>query len=88
MKGSDHDISTTTLSHSYRHQESGDNAHSDAVRPLASEPNQADLRFLTELIETDKVTPVIDKAYPLSEVPEAIRYLKVGHAQGKIVIAI
>ena len=59
-----------------------------SLRPLASEPNQADLRFLTELIETDKVTSVIDKAYPLSEVPEAIRYLKAGHAQGKIVIAI
>ena len=59
-----------------------------SLRPLASEPNQADLRFLTELIETDKVTPVIDKTYPLSEVPDAIRYLKAGHAQGKIVIAI
>jgi NADPH:quinone reductase-like Zn-dependent oxidoreductase len=59
-----------------------------SLRPLASEPNQADLRFLKELIETDKVTPVIDKTYPLSEVPEAIRYLKAGHARGKIVIAV
>ena len=32
--------------------------------------------------------PVIDKTYPLSEVPDAIRYLKAGHAQGKIVIAV
>jgi NADPH:quinone reductase-like Zn-dependent oxidoreductase len=59
-----------------------------SLRPLASEPNQADLRFLKELIETDKVTPVIDKTYPLSEVPDAIRYLKAGHARGKIVIAV
>jgi NADPH:quinone reductase-like Zn-dependent oxidoreductase len=59
-----------------------------SLRPLASEPNQADLRFLTELIESDKVTPVIDKTYPLSQVPEAIGYLKAGHAQGKIVIAV
>ena len=59
-----------------------------SLRPLASEPNQADLRFLTELIETDKVTPVIDKTYPLSQVPDAIGYLKAGHARGKIVIAI
>jgi NADPH:quinone reductase-like Zn-dependent oxidoreductase len=59
-----------------------------SLRPLTSEPNQADLRFLKELIETGKVTPVIDKTYPLSEVPEAIRYLKAGHARGKIVIAV
>jgi NADPH:quinone reductase-like Zn-dependent oxidoreductase len=59
-----------------------------SLRPLASEPNQADLQFLKELIETDKVTPVIDKTYPLSQVPDAIGYLKAGHAQGKIVIAI
>ena len=59
-----------------------------SLRPLASEPNQADLQFLKELIETDKVTPVIDKTYPLSEVPEAIRYLKAGHARGKIIIAV
>ena len=59
-----------------------------SLRPLASEPNQADLRFLKELIETGKVTPVIDKTYPLSEVPDAIRYLKAGHARGKIVIAV
>ena len=59
-----------------------------SLRPLASEPNQADLRFLKELIETGKVMPVIDKTYPLSEVPDAIRYLKAGHAQGKIVIAV
>jgi NADPH:quinone reductase-like Zn-dependent oxidoreductase len=31
---------------------------------------------------------VIDKTYPLSEVPEAIRHLKAGHAPGKIVIAV
>ena len=59
-----------------------------SLRPLASEPNQADLQFLKELIETDKVTPVIDKTYPLGEVPEAIRYLKAGHARGKIIIAV
>jgi NADPH:quinone reductase-like Zn-dependent oxidoreductase len=36
------------------------------LRPLASEPNQADLKFLTELIEAGKITPVIDKTLPLS----------------------
>ncbi len=47
-----------------------------------------DLVVLKELIEAGKVTPVIDRTYPLSEVPEAIRYLEEGHARGKIVITI
>jgi NADPH:quinone reductase-like Zn-dependent oxidoreductase len=58
------------------------------LRPLASEPNQADLQFVTELIEAGKIRPVIDKTFPLSEVPEAIRYLTAGHARGKIVITV
>jgi NADPH:quinone reductase-like Zn-dependent oxidoreductase len=43
---------------------------------------------LKELIESGKVTPVIDRTYPLSEVPEAIRHLEEGHARGKVVITI
>ena len=58
------------------------------LRPLASQPNQADLQFVTELIEAGKIRPVIDKTFPLSEVPEAIRYLTAGHARGKIVITV
>jgi len=45
-----------------------------------------ELEFLTGLIEAGKITPVIDRTYPLSEVPEAIRYLQEGHARGKVVI--
>ena len=48
--------------------------------------NQKDLAFLAELLEASKVVPVVEKSYPLSEVPAAIRYLAEGHAQGKIVI--
>ncbi len=48
--------------------------------------NQDDVVFIKELLETGKVTPVIDRSYPLSEVPEALRYQEQGHAQGKIVI--
>ena len=48
--------------------------------------NQPDLLTLTGLIESGKITPVIDRTYPLTEVPEAIRYLEQGHARGKIVI--
>jgi NADPH:quinone reductase-like Zn-dependent oxidoreductase len=47
-----------------------------------------DLAELAELIETGKVTPVIDRVYPLAEVPDAIRYLETGHARGKVVITI
>jgi NADPH:quinone reductase-like Zn-dependent oxidoreductase len=47
-----------------------------------------DLVVLTELIEAGKVAPVIDRTYPLSEAPEAIRYLETGHARGKVVITV
>jgi NADPH:quinone reductase-like Zn-dependent oxidoreductase len=54
---------------------------------LAS-PNNKDLVILKELIESGKVTPVIDRTYPLSETPEAFRYMGKGHAQGKVVITV
>ena len=50
--------------------------------------NQSDLVFLKELLEAGKVVSVIDRVYPLSEVPEAIRYLEGGHARGKVVITV
>jgi NADPH:quinone reductase-like Zn-dependent oxidoreductase len=46
------------------------------------------LVVLRELIEAGKITPVIDRTFPLSEVPEAMRFLESGQAQGKIVITI
>jgi NADPH:quinone reductase-like Zn-dependent oxidoreductase len=50
--------------------------------------NKRDLVSIKELLEADKVVPVIDRRYPLSETAEAIRYLEEGHAQGKVVITI
>ncbi len=50
--------------------------------------NKEDLTLLKELMEAGKVTPVIDRQYPLSEVPAALRYLGEGHARGKIVITV
>ncbi len=55
---------------------------------ILAKPNKGDLTILGELIATGKVTPVIDRRYSLSEVPEAIRYLEAGHAQGKVVITL
>jgi NADPH:quinone reductase-like Zn-dependent oxidoreductase len=50
--------------------------------------NASDLLVLAEHIESGTVTPVIDKTYPLSQVPDAIRYMQEGHARGKVVITI
>jgi NADPH:quinone reductase-like Zn-dependent oxidoreductase len=43
---------------------------------------------MQELLQAGKVTPVIDRSYPLSDVPEAIWYLEEGHARGKVVITV
>jgi NADPH:quinone reductase-like Zn-dependent oxidoreductase len=48
--------------------------------------NRKDLIAITELCVTGKIVPVIDRRYPLSEVPEALRYVGEGHAKGKVVI--
>jgi NADPH:quinone reductase-like Zn-dependent oxidoreductase len=53
-----------------------------------SSENHEDLIVLSELIEAGKVTPVIDRIYPLSEVAKAIRNVEEGQARGKIVIAV
>ena len=53
---------------------------------MLAKMNSVDLAILGELIQAHKVTPVIDRRYPLSEVPAAIRYLEEGHARGKVVI--
>jgi NADPH:quinone reductase-like Zn-dependent oxidoreductase len=61
---------------------------SQTVVTYLSKGSRDDLIFLKELIEAGKVTPVIDRRYPLSEVAEAIRYLEEGHARGKVVVSI
>jgi len=58
------------------------------VRLLAVQRNRDDLVFMTELCETGKIIPVIDRRYPLSEVPEALRYVGEGHAKGKVIITV
>jgi len=58
------------------------------VLPFLSHVSKDDLLVLKELIEDGKVTPVIDRTYPFSEIPEAIRYVEAGRAQGKVVITV
>ena len=50
--------------------------------------NHEDLIAITELIEAGKVTPVVDRAFPLSEAAKAIHYLLEGHARGKVAITV
>ncbi|MGZ8786511.1 MAG: NAD(P)-dependent alcohol dehydrogenase [Acidimicrobiia bacterium] len=57
-------------------------------RPFVSLPNKEDLATLKELVEAGKVTPVIDRTYPLSQTAEAIGHVGEGHARGKTVITV
>jgi NADPH:quinone reductase-like Zn-dependent oxidoreductase len=61
---------------------------SQRLRMLASKPGQEDLQTLRELIEAGKLTPLIDRTYPLRETPQAIRQLVEGPGRGKIVITV
>ncbi|MGH9174300.1 MAG: NAD(P)-dependent alcohol dehydrogenase, partial [Vicinamibacterales bacterium] len=55
--------------------------------PLNWKPfNQPDVAYLTELIEAGKLTPLIDRSFPLADVADALRYVDAGHARGKVVI--
>lgn len=58
------------------------------IRVLGVQRTQQDLLAITELCEAGKIVPVIDRRYPLREVPEALRYLGEGHVKGKVVITV
>jgi NADPH:quinone reductase-like Zn-dependent oxidoreductase len=61
---------------------------SQKMVPMLTRPNQADLQVINALFDAGKVVPVIDRRYPLREVPEALRYIGTGHARGKVVITV
>ncbi len=61
---------------------------SQEMGTFLAELNQKDLTALADLMQSGKVTPVIDKRYKLSELPQAIEYLEQGHARGKVIIAV
>jgi NADPH:quinone reductase-like Zn-dependent oxidoreductase len=58
------------------------------LRSLIASVNEADLQYVGQLVEAGRVLPVVDRTYSLEEAPEAIRYLRLGHARGKVVIAV
>jgi NADPH:quinone reductase-like Zn-dependent oxidoreductase len=61
---------------------------SQRMLPFLAHRSKEDLIALTELIESGKITPVIDRTYRLGETAEAVRYVEAGHAQGKVVITV
>jgi NADPH:quinone reductase-like Zn-dependent oxidoreductase len=58
------------------------------LRSLIISENGGDLLVLRELLESGAVRPIIDRTYPLSETPAAVRYLEEGRARGKVVITV
>jgi NADPH:quinone reductase-like Zn-dependent oxidoreductase len=61
---------------------------SQEMKMMLAEMNGKDLTVLTDLIQAGKVKPVIDRTYPSSQLPEAMRYLEEGHARGKVVVTV
>ena len=61
---------------------------SQRLRPLPARQNRAELLAVTGLIEDGKVTPIIDRTYPLAGTAEGLRTVEQGHARGKIVITV
>ncbi|MEU6041716.1 zinc-binding dehydrogenase [Actinomadura sp. NPDC047616] len=61
---------------------------SQRITSVSWKPNSTDLRFLAELMEKEQLTPVIDRTYPFTDLPEALRYIEHGHARGKVAITL
>jgi NADPH:quinone reductase-like Zn-dependent oxidoreductase len=61
---------------------------SQTMGMMLAELNPEDLAVMSELMQSGKVTPVIDRSYSLSETPEAIRYVEAGHSRGKVIISL
>lgn len=61
---------------------------SQTMGMMLAELNPEDLAVMSELMQSGKVTPVIDRSYSLSEVAEAIRYVEEGHARGKVIVSL
>jgi NADPH:quinone reductase-like Zn-dependent oxidoreductase len=55
---------------------------------MFAEIRQEDLAAMSDLMQSGKVKPVIDRTYPLSQIREAMKYLEAGHARGKVIITV
>jgi NADPH:quinone reductase-like Zn-dependent oxidoreductase len=56
------------------------------IRMFVAKTRASDLAYLAELCEAGKLTPVIDRSYPLADAAEAIRHVEAGHARGKVIV--
>jgi NADPH:quinone reductase-like Zn-dependent oxidoreductase len=61
---------------------------SQRLRPLPSKQNREELLAVTELIEGGKLTPIVDRTYPLADTAEGLSYVEQGHARGKVVVTV
>ena len=61
---------------------------SQRLRPLPSRQNREELLAVTRLIEDGKLTPVVDRTYPLADTAKGLRYVEQGHARGKAVVIV
>ena len=61
---------------------------SQRLRPLPSKPTREELLTVTELIESGRLTPIVDRTYPLADTAEGLRYVEQGHARGKVIITV
>jgi NADPH:quinone reductase-like Zn-dependent oxidoreductase len=61
---------------------------SQEMSMMLSEVKKEDLTLLADLMQSGKVTPVLDKTYPFREIREAMRYLETGRARGKVVVTL
>jgi len=58
------------------------------IRPFSAKANQQDLLTLTGLVEDGKLTPILDRTYPLADAPKGLRHVESGHARGKVVLTV
>jgi NADPH:quinone reductase-like Zn-dependent oxidoreductase len=58
------------------------------LRPFIAKPKHEDLLTITGLIEDGKLTPVLDRTYPLADTAEGLRHVERGHARGKVIITV
>ncbi len=61
---------------------------SQTLKPMLAGRRLADLEAIVELVESGKLSPVIDAVYPIEQAADAVRHVQQGHARGKVVVAI